>query len=75
MLFFLPIIIAFFASILTFFSGFGIGTIMLPVFALFFPLEIAIVMTGIVHLLNNLFKALISGKDFDKKVVLKLGIP
>lgn len=70
-----PVIIAFFAAILTFFSGFGIGTIMLPVFALFFPLEIAIVMTGIVHFLNNIFKGVIAGRNFDKKVVFKLGIP
>ena len=47
---------AFLASLLTFFSGFGLGTILMPVFALFFPLEMAIALTGVVHLLNNLFK-------------------
>ncbi len=31
---------AFFASVLTFFSGFGLGTILLPVFAIFFPVDI-----------------------------------
>ena len=44
------------ASGLTLISGFGLGTLMLPVFALFFPLEIAIGMTAIVHVLNNFFK-------------------
>ncbi|NDK08823.1 TSUP family transporter [Candidatus Gracilibacteria bacterium] len=73
-LFILPLTIAFLASILTFFSGFGVGTILFPVFAIFFPLDIAIAMTGIVHLLNNLFKLLLVGKYFDKKIVLKLGI-
>ncbi len=50
---------AFLASILTFFSGFGLGTIMLPAFALFFPISTAIVMTGIVHFINGIFKVLV----------------
>ena len=70
----LPIIIAFFASLLTFFSGFWIGTILLPVFAVFFPLNLAIAMTGVVHLLNNLFKFCLIGKEFNKSIVLKLWI-
>ena len=44
------------ASFLTFFSGFGLGTILMPVFALFFDLKTAIALTAIVHLLNNVFK-------------------
>lgn len=48
-------IVAFFASGLTFFSGFGLGTLLLPAFALFFPIEIAISLTAIVHFLNNIF--------------------
>ena len=42
------------ASLLTFFSGFGLGTILTPVFIFFFPLDVAIALTGIVHFLNNL---------------------
>ncbi len=60
---------------LTFFSGFGLGTLLMPAFALFFPLQSAIAMTAIVHLLNNLFKLLLIGKYADKKVVLAFGIP
>ena len=66
---------AFGASLLTFFSGFGLGTILTPVFALFFPLELAIAMTGMVHLLNNLFKTSLTAKSISKKVVLKFGLP
>jgi len=72
------IIIAFsaaFASLLTFFSGFGLGTILTPVFMLFFPIEIAIALTGIVHLLNNIFKMALIGKNADWKIVGKFGIP
>ncbi len=63
------------ASGLTFFSGFGLGTMLLPVFALFFPVEMAIGMTGVVHLLNNLLKLTLLGKQADKAVVLKFGLP
>jgi uncharacterized protein len=60
---------------LTLFSGFGLGTILLPVFGLFFPIEIAIVLTSIVHFLNNVLKLTLYGKNADKSVVLKFGIP
>ena len=63
------------ASGLTFFSGFGLGTILLPVFALFFPLDISIALVAIVHFLNNLFKLGLIGRKADKKVVWKFGIP
>lgn len=68
-------ITALLASLMTFFSGFGLGTILTPVFAIFFPIDIAIALTGIVHLLNNLFKLTLIGKDLNKTVVLKFGIP
>lgn len=64
-----------FASGLTLFSGFGLGTILLPVFALFFPVELAIAMTAIVHLLNNLFKLALLGKYANRDVLLRFGLP
>ena len=67
--------VALLASLLTFVSGFGLGTILMPVFAIFFPVEVAIALTGIVHLLNNLFKMALVGKSADWRVVLKFGIP
>ncbi|MES2838012.1 MAG: sulfite exporter TauE/SafE family protein [Bacteroidota bacterium] len=66
---------ALFASLLTLFSGFGLGTILTPVFALFFPIEIAVGLTGVVHLLNNLFKLSLLGKNADRNLVLKFGVP
>lgn len=73
--FFIICIVSLLASGLTLFSGFGLGTILLPVFALFFPIEIAITLTAIVHFLNNLFKLVLLGKHANKKVVLAFGIP
>ena len=35
-------LVAFLTAILTFFSGFGLCNILMPVFALFFPVDIAI---------------------------------
>ena len=69
------IITAFLASGLTFFSGFGLGTILLPVFAIFFPVEIAVALTAIVHFLNNVFKFFLVGKSIDKSILWRFGIP
>src|SRR5512133_3361462 len=68
-------IVAFFTAILTFFSGFGLGTILLPVFTIFFPVEIAVALTGVVHFTNNLFKITLVGRKADKSVLLRFGIP
>lgn len=68
-------VVAFLASILTFFSGFGLGTILLPTLALFFPIEVAIALTGVVHFFNNMFKLALVGKNASKKVLLYFGVP
>jgi len=66
---------AFIASGLTLFSGFGLGTLLMPVVAVFFPLEVAVAMTAVVHLANNLFKLLLLGRGADARVLLRFGIP
>ena len=67
--------VALIASGLTLFSGFGLGTLLLPAFALFFPVEIAVGATAVVHLLNNLFKASVVGRHAQPGVVLAFGVP
>lgn len=69
------VVAAFLASMLTFFSGFGLGTILLPVFALFFPVDMAIALTGLVHFANSLFKITLVGRNADRQVLLRFGIP
>ena len=64
-----------FGAGLTFFSGFGLGTIMLPVFAIFFDIEVAVGATAIVHLSNNLFKFLLVRKFIHVPTLLRFGIP
>jgi len=65
---------AFLAAGLTMYSGFGLGTLMLPVFALFFPVEMAVVATALVHGANNVFKVSLLGRHADREVVLKFGL-
>ncbi|MFO7575063.1 MAG: sulfite exporter TauE/SafE family protein [Bacteroidales bacterium] len=60
---------------LTLFSGFGLGTLLMPVMAIFFPVEIAVAATAIVHLANNIFKALLIGRHANVKVLLRFAIP
>lgn len=63
------------ASGLTLFSGFGLGTLLMPVFAVFFPVDAAVAMTAVVHFLNNLFKLALLGRNADRGVVLRFGLP
>ncbi len=54
-------LVALLVSALTLFSGFGLGTVLMPAFALFFPVPVAIAATAVVHLANNLFKVVLVG--------------
>lgn len=60
---------------MTFFSGFGLGTILMPVFALFFPVPLAIAATAVVHFANNLFKFGLMASQADWRVVARFSIP
>jgi uncharacterized protein len=67
--------IALLVSGLTLFSGFGLGTILMPAFALFFPIEMAVAATAVVHGANNIFKMIMVGRDADYGLVLRFGVP
>jgi hypothetical protein len=68
-------IVAFLVSGLTLFSGFGLGTLLMPAFALFFPIELAVAATAIVHLANNIFKLGLVGRRADLGVVFRFALP
>jgi uncharacterized membrane protein YfcA len=68
-------VVSFLAAGLTFFTGFGLGTILLPVFALFFPIPTAVAATAVVHLINNLFKSFLTFKQTNWKVAVNFSIP
>jgi uncharacterized membrane protein YfcA len=60
---------------LTLFSGFGLGTLLMPVFAIFVPVEMAVAATAVVHLANNIFKAILVGKGAKLRVVVMFALP
>jgi uncharacterized membrane protein YfcA len=68
-------LVAFLAAGLTLFSGFGLSTLLMPVLAIFLPIEEAIAITAIVHFLNNVLKLVLLGRYADKQVVVKFGLP
>ncbi len=68
------VLVCLIGSFATFFSGFGLGTILLPVFSLYFPLELAVLATALVHFSNNLFKLTIMSRHIDIGLFKKFGI-
>lgn len=67
-------VVALGASALTLFSGFGLGTLLMPVLALLFPVSVAVAATAVVHLCNNLFKLALVGRHASLSVVLRFGV-
>lgn len=69
------VVASFFGSWLTFYSGFGLGTLLLPIFALFTSIEVAISMTAIVHLANNVLKLSLFKNHIKRDLFFRFGIP
>lgn len=67
--------VAFVVSGVTLFSGFGLGTVLTPTFAVFFPVPVAVAATAVVHLANNVFKLVLVGRQADWAVVRSFGLP
>ena len=66
---------SFAAALLTFFSGFGLGTLLMPVIALFFTPAVAIAITAVVHFANNILKFFLVAKSADLKTLIYFGVP
>lgn len=66
--------VAFLASGLTFLSGFGLGTLLLPAFAVFFSVESAVALTAVVHFLNGVFKLFLVWRNIDWWIVARFGL-
>jgi uncharacterized protein len=67
--------VAFLMSGITLLSGFGLGTVLMPAFALFFGVPVAIAATAVVHLANSVFKLGLVGRQADWAVVRRFGVP
>ena len=68
-------LVAFGVSILTFFAGFGLGTLLMPAFAVFLPVEVAVAATAIVHGANNVFKVALLARHAHRGVIVAFGLP
>lgn len=68
-------IVSVLVAALTLVSGFGLGTLLLPAFAIFFPVEIAIAATAVVHFVNNLFRLGLVARWAQWDVVVRFGVP
>jgi uncharacterized protein len=68
-------LVAVLVAALTLFSGFGLGTLLMSAFALFFPLPVAIASTAVVHLANNLFKLALVGRHAAWPIVVRFALP
>jgi uncharacterized membrane protein YfcA len=67
-------LVAFLASILTFFSGFGLGTLLMAAMIWYYPPELAIALTGFVHFVNSALKSALN-RSVNWKIVLVFGLP
>ena len=63
------------AAILTFFTGFGLGTLLLPVCALFMPVDQAVALTAVVHLVNGICKFALVARHTVWRIVISFGLP
>jgi len=68
-------LLSFFAGGLTLFTGFGLSTILLPVFVIFFPVAIAVPSTAVVHFINNFYKLFIYFKQINTRILIRFGLP
>lgn len=73
--YFVIVVFTLLVAAFTFLSGFGLGTLLLPVFIWFFPVDIAIASTAVVHLCDNIFKSFLIGGKADFSVLFRFALP
>jgi len=70
----IPISAAFLSAALTLMTGFGLGTILTPVFLIFYDVKLAILVVAVVHLSNNLLKVSLFGKHISRDILKRFGV-
>lgn len=61
-------------SLITLFTGFGVGTIMMPVMALFFDVKVAIFLAAIVHFFNNISRLVLYRSEINWGIIKRFGV-
>ncbi len=71
----LLLISTFIASMFGTLTGFGISTVLIPLFMLFFPPPVTLLMVGLIHWFNNVWRLTLFRKGLIYKLVLYFGVP
>lgn len=61
-------------SLVTLFTGFGVGTIMMPVMAIFFDVKVAIFLAAIVHFFNNISRLVLYRAEIKWEIIKRFGV-
>lgn len=70
----LILIVTFIVAGLTLLTGFGLGTVLTPVFTFFYDVKLAVLMVAVVHFLNNLLKLTLFWKNVDLLIIRRFGL-
>jgi uncharacterized membrane protein YfcA len=70
----IPAVVAFLSAALTLMTGFGLGTILTPVFLIFYDVKIAILIVAVVHLANNLLKLSLFSRHVSPDILKRFGV-
>ncbi len=70
----LILLVTYSISVLTLMTGFGIGTVLTPTFALFYDVKTAVFLAAIVHLANNYLKFGLFRKHLDISIFKRFGL-
>lgn len=70
----LLILVTLATSVITLFTGFGVGTIMMPVMALFFDVKVAIFLAAIVHFFNYMSRLALYRSEINWRIIQRFGV-
>lgn len=65
----------FLGALATFYTGFGLNTILVPVFMIYWDAPLAVLMAGLVHLCNNILKVALTARAIDWRLFRNFGLP
>lgn len=68
------VVITLITSVITLFTGFGVGTIMAPVMALYFDVKVAVFLAAIVHFFNNASRLYMYRDQVNWQVIKRFGV-
>lgn len=72
--YFVLVLVTLATSVVTLFTGFGVGTVMAPVMALYFDVKVAVFLAAIVHFFNNASRLYLYRDYVDRGVIRRFGV-